>query len=242
MRNSNRLTLSKLNSLLETVQFFLRFDLPQHSSRDPLRTALHARQSGRWLVQPLVQTEKETSHCARICKIRWRCSIYAEVNGDYDYLRGEILCSVGSGGGGGGGRLVPNCVIMQLKYQRVNVKRSLAAPGRTRVSSRLSRDTWAWVQKGAAAVLHKSECVMSSLFAQEEACSPVITHYAKNISFCKMKIPRLCLTLPTTVKRVSVSNVGMWATDYHCTCFFPFFNNFFFRSQVKLFLDYNENF
>lgn len=89
------------------------------------------------------KTEKEASHCAHICKIRWRCSIYAEVNGDYDYLRGEILCGVevwGSGVGVG----VPHCVITQLKCHQMHLKECcLAAPW-----------TWARARRGT----HGDEC------------------------------------------------------------------------------------
>lgn len=108
------------------------------------------------------KTEKEASHCAHICKIRLRCSIYAEVNGDYDYLRGEILCGVevwGSGVGEG----VPHCVTTQLKCHRMHLQeRCLVNP--LDVGSRPARDAWGWVQKGEAAVLHKSvACIVESV-------------------------------------------------------------------------------
>lgn len=91
------LYLFELHTVVETIQSFLRLHLPQSSS---------SQLSGRRLAQPLAQTEKETSHC--ICQIRWRCSIYAEVNyqRDSDYL----------GRGAGGSQLrcnaaeIPECM------------------------------------------------------------------------------------------------------------------------------------
>lgn len=129
---------------------------------------------------------------------------------------------MGEGGGGGGqvtGLWSPTVFIMQLKYQPMQSVRSLwTDAGELEPVEGTHGHEFRKVQQQQ----QQQRCCTNlsaycRVFAQEEAGNPVITHYAKNISFCTMKIPRLCLTIPTTVKRASVSKC--WHEGYRLSLY-----------------------